>query len=41
MKKVESAVTNILNGRPVVNQEALINPQSLEFYQKAAEELRR
>jgi len=40
MKKVESAVTNILNGRPVVNQEALINPQSLEFYQKAAEELK-
>jgi acetoacetyl-CoA synthetase len=40
MKKVESAVTNILNGRPVVNQEALINPQSLEFYQRAAEELK-
>jgi acetoacetyl-CoA synthetase len=32
MKKVESAVTNIINGRPVVNQDALINPESLNFY---------
>jgi len=40
MKKVESAVTNILNGRPVANQEALINPASLEFYRQAAEKLK-
>jgi len=33
MKKVESAVTNIINGRPVVNRDALINPTSLDFYQ--------
>jgi acetoacetyl-CoA synthetase len=39
MKKVESAVTNILNGRPVVNQDALINPASLDFYRQVAQEL--
>ncbi len=33
MKKVESAVTNIINGRPVVNRDALINPASLDYYQ--------
>ncbi|MDQ7843701.1 MAG: acetoacetate--CoA ligase [Armatimonadota bacterium] len=32
MKKVESAVTNIINGRPVVNRDALINPQALDFF---------
>lgn len=32
MKKVESAVTNIIHGRPVTNLEALINPECLEFY---------
>ncbi len=39
MKKVESAVTNILNGRPVTNREALINPQSLEFFDGIKKEL--
>lgn len=39
MKKVESAVTNILNGRPVNNRDALINPASLEFYERAIENL--
>jgi acetoacetyl-CoA synthetase len=39
MKKVESAVTNILNGRPVVNQDALINPGSLAFYRQLLESL--
>jgi acetoacetyl-CoA synthetase len=34
MKKVESAVTNILNGRPVSNRDALINPGSLEYFEK-------
>ncbi|MFQ6116786.1 MAG: AMP-binding protein, partial [Candidatus Bipolaricaulia bacterium] len=33
MKKVESAVTNIINGRPVVNRDALINPESLDYYE--------
>jgi acetoacetyl-CoA synthetase len=39
MKKVESAVTNILNGRPVLNQDALINPASLDYYRQAARQL--
>jgi acetoacetyl-CoA synthetase len=34
MKKVESAVTNIINGRPVTNKDALINPESLDYYEK-------
>jgi acetoacetyl-CoA synthetase len=40
MKKVESAVTNIINGRAVSNKDALINPNSLEFYEKILPELR-
>ena len=40
MKKVESAVTNILNGRPVLNQDALINPGSLAFYEQVAAQLK-
>ena len=39
MKKVESAVTNILNGRAVSNKDALINPGSLEFYEGVSKEL--
>jgi len=39
MKKVESAVTNIVHGKPVVNRDALINPESLEHYEKLKEEL--
>jgi acetoacetyl-CoA synthetase len=38
MKKVESAVANIVNGRPVVNRDALINPESLDYYEKVAKE---
>ncbi|MBI3604691.1 MAG: acetoacetate--CoA ligase [Nitrospirae bacterium] len=34
MKKVESAVTNLIHGRPVTNREVLVNPESLDFYQK-------
>src|SRR5688572_2698711 len=34
MKKVESAVTNIINGRAVSNKDALINPESLEYYER-------
>ena len=32
MKKVESAVTNIIEGRPVTNRDALINPESLDYF---------
>jgi acetoacetyl-CoA synthetase len=39
MKKVESAVTNILNGRAVTNKDALINPRSLEYYEKILPQL--
>jgi acetoacetyl-CoA synthetase len=41
MKKVESAVSNILHGRPVANREALINPESLDFYEKILPELQK
>jgi acetoacetyl-CoA synthetase len=34
MKKVESAVTNIVNGRPVTNRDALVNPGSLEYFER-------
>ena len=37
MKKVESAVTNIINGKPVLNRGALINPESLDFYEDLSE----
>jgi acetoacetyl-CoA synthetase len=37
MKKVESAVTNIIHGRPVLNRGALINPESLDYYQDISE----
>jgi len=33
MKKVESAVTNIIHGRPVTNRDALVNPESLDYYE--------
>ncbi len=38
MKKVESAVTNIVHGRPVLNRDALANPQCLDCYEKLIEE---
>ena len=31
-KKVETAVSNIINGRPVTNRSALMNPESLDLY---------
>jgi acetoacetyl-CoA synthetase len=40
MKKVESAVTNIINGRAVTNKDALTNPGSLEYYEKILERIR-
>ncbi len=39
-KKVEGAVTNILNGRPVGNRDALSNPESLAFYEACLERLK-
>jgi acetoacetyl-CoA synthetase len=41
MKKVESAVTNIVNGRPVLNRDALKNPESLDYYEKILPELQK
>ncbi len=41
MKKVESAVTNIVNDRPVSNRDALMNPGCLEFYERLLPELRK
>jgi acetoacetyl-CoA synthetase len=41
MKKVESAVANIIHGRPVTNKDALVNPESLEFYEKIVPELQK
>ncbi len=38
MKKVESAVGNIVNGRPVTNRDVLTNPESLTYYEKIAKE---
>lgn len=33
-KKVESAVTNIINGRKVTNRDALENPEALDFFEQ-------
>ncbi len=38
MKKVESAITNIIHGRPVTNKGALSNPESLDYYEKLMKE---
>ena len=39
-KKVETAVTNILHGRPVTNRDSLANPESLDIYAGLVGELR-
>jgi acetoacetyl-CoA synthetase len=41
MKKVEIAVTNIIHGRPVLNRDALINPESLDYFEKILSELQK
>ena len=41
MKKVETAVTNILHGKPVLNRDALTNPESLDYYASILPELPR
>jgi len=35
MKKVETAVANIVNNRPVANVDAISNPECLKFYREA------
>jgi acetoacetyl-CoA synthetase len=39
MKKVESAVSNIVNNRPVTNRDAIRNPESLDVFFKIADGL--
>ena len=41
MKKVEIAVTNIMHGKPVLNKDALINPESLDYFEKILPKLRK
>jgi len=41
MKKVEIAVSNIIHGRPVLNRDALINPESLDYYANILPELQK
>lgn len=38
-KKVESAITNIINGKTVTNRDALKNPDSLDYYENIVKEL--
>ena len=40
-KKVESAITNIINGRPVTNRDALVNPESLDYFEKMLPEVQK
>jgi acetoacetyl-CoA synthetase len=41
MKKVESAVTNIIHERPVLNRDALMNPEVLDYFEKIVPELQK
>jgi len=41
MKKVEIAVTDIIHGKPVLNRDALINPESLDYFEKILPELQK
>ncbi|MEW6440990.1 MAG: acetoacetate--CoA ligase [bacterium] len=41
MKKVESAVTNIIHDRPVQNRDALMNPEVLDYFEQVVPELRK
>jgi len=41
MKKVESAIANLINGRPITNRDALANPESLTFYERILPELQK
>jgi acetoacetyl-CoA synthetase len=39
-KKVELAVRNLIHGQPVLNKDALANPEVLEYYRDIAESLK-
>ncbi len=41
MKKVEISVTNIIHGRPVRNRDALMNPESLDYFEKILPKLQK
>jgi acetoacetyl-CoA synthetase len=41
MKKVESAVRNIIDGKPVPNRDAITNPKSLEYFERILPELQK
>ena len=41
MKKVESAVRNILNGKPVANRSAISNPDSLDYFERILPEVQK
>nr|MDO8114130.1 acetoacetate--CoA ligase [Candidatus Sigynarchaeota archaeon] len=41
MKKVEISVQNIIEGRPVTNRDALVNAESLDFFEKIKPELQK
>jgi acetoacetyl-CoA synthetase len=41
MKKVEVAVANIVNKRPVTNRNVLVNPESLDFYERLVPSLQK
>ncbi len=40
-KKVETAITNIVHGRPVLNREALANPECLDHYASILPEMQK
>ncbi len=37
MKKVELAVKKVIQGQPVLNKDALSNPEALDFYENIEE----
>lgn len=39
LKKVEVAVANIINGRPLTNRDALANPDSLDYFKKILKQI--
>ena len=39
-KKVESAITNMINGRKVTNRDALSNPESLDYFKSILPQLK-
>ena len=41
MKRVESAVRNIINGRPIANRDAISNPECLDYFEAIRSELQK